>query len=129
MKHVCVSLLALMVLMPVRTTGQEKKPETTTHVTLPGPSTPTVPADTMFALGQQSIQLQTISAKLDKMEPDVAQERRDVDRLLFVYNMFAYGLVLIISIVASYVLVRLIKKFWPEPQPPAPSIPPSAPST
>jgi hypothetical protein len=122
MKYFHLAPLALAVLITLSTTGQEKKPEIPTHVTMPGPPTPTIPTDAMFALGQQSIQLQAISAKLEKMEPDVAQERRDVDRLLFVYNMFAYSIGLVLSIVASYVLVRLIKKFWPEP--PSPSLPP-----
>jgi hypothetical protein len=118
MKHFHLAPLALAVVITLSTTGQEKKAEAPTHVAMPGPSTPTVPTDAMFALGQQSIQLQAIAAKLEKIEPDVAQERRDVDKLLLMYNMFAYSIGAIFTIVASYVLVRLIKKFWPEPPPP-----------
>ncbi len=69
----------------------------------------------MFALGQQSIQLQAISSRLEKMEPDIAQTRRDVDKLLLMYNVVVFSIGLVFSIVASYIVVRLIKKLWPEP--------------
>ena len=122
MKPILVPLMALIAFVSPSAATQEKKPEMPPHVTMPSPPTPTIPSDAMFALGQQSIQLQAISAKLEKMEPDVSQERRDIDRLLFVYNMFSYSIGLIISIVASYVLVRLIKKFWPEPPTSSPTV-------
>jgi hypothetical protein len=122
MKHNFVLVIALLTLISVADSAQEKKQETTSHVTMPSPATPTIPSDAMFALGQQSIQLQAISARLDKMEPDISQTKRDVDRLLMLYNAFLFFIATVFTVAASYVVVRLIKKFWPEPPPP-PAVP------
>jgi hypothetical protein len=83
----------------------------------------------MFALGQQSIQLQSISVRLDKMEPDISSLKHDVDRLVIVYDVVVYSTGLIFSIVASYVIVRLIRKFWPEPPSSMPPLSPASDQT
>jgi hypothetical protein len=91
-------------------------------VTFPTTTAPTIPSDAMFALGQQSIQLQSISIRLDKMEPDISSLKHDVDKLLIVYDVVVYSTGLIFSIVASYVIVRVIRRVWPEPPSPPSAI-------
>ena len=107
----CVIVL-VFVYATLLASGQNKPTQST--VTFPTATAPTIPSDAMFALGQQSIQLQSISGRLDKMEPDISSLKHDVDRLLIVYEVMVYSAGLIFSIVASYVIVRLIRKVWPE---------------
>lgn len=114
----CALLVVALLPSTALAAAQEKKPETPARVSMPGPATPTVPGDAMFALGQQSIQLQAISSRLEKMEPDIAQTRRDVDKLLLMYNVVVYSIGAIFTVVASYIVLRMVKKFWPEPPPP-----------
>jgi hypothetical protein len=108
-KYVIVLVLVYAALLA---SGQNKPIQSA--VTFPTATAPTIPSDAMFALGQQSIQLQSISGRLDKMEPDISSLKHDVDRLLIVYEVMVYSAGLIFSIVASYVIVRLIRKVWPE---------------
>jgi len=118
-------LIIVIVALAVGSSAQNKPTQTVPSpsantVTFPTSSAPTIPNDAMFALGQQSVQLQSIAGRLDKMEPDISSLKHDVDKILVVYDMVLFSVGAIFTIVASYVVVRLIKKFWPEPSPPAP---------
>jgi hypothetical protein len=72
------SLVLLLAIVAATVFAQNKN---STGVQIPAPASPTIPADAMFALGQQSGRLDGIDKRLGGIETDVKDIGKDVSRI------------------------------------------------
>ena len=77
--------------------AQEAKPNVSAGVTFPTPSSPTVPQEAMFALGQQSGKLDAMSERLGRLEQDVKDIGKDVSWMKTIMLIIGGVLTLVVA--------------------------------
>ena len=78
-RYAYVLLLVIFSPLSVIAKPQENKPPSPINILTP--TTPTISNDTMYALGQQSSQLTSISGRLEKIETKLDSCRDDITRI------------------------------------------------
>ncbi len=76
------------------------------QITVPTPESPTVSIDVAYALGQQSVQLTTISGRLEKLEDKLEDFHEDIVRM----NTVGLFLVLLMTAIVGPIIVEWVRQ-------------------
>jgi hypothetical protein len=105
---ICMWCLALVMLG--NHPAQDSKAELPAKVTIPAPPSPTIPNDAMFALGAQSGQLSSISARMDKIDTKLDGLQIDMTRINTIGGLLLLGITGILIPVIVYRIQKRMEK-------------------
>jgi hypothetical protein len=89
--------------------GQQTKPSQPNGISFPTPSSPTIPQDALFALGQQSGRLDAMNERLRSIENDLKEVGKDVTRINTIGSILGLLVVVILGPLAVERLKQIFK--------------------